>query len=148
MDANGFGFIFVPCSVKCFLDVYEHSAVGNVFHTYIWHILWLPFMESESDDRVLRPCCALARLPDFVSDGVENFDHWLSAVCYQFGGHIINSSCLSAFLGSDDRLLEAMHLPVSLILFQMAWRTLTTGCPPCVISSAGTLSTPAAFPHF
>ena len=33
-----------------------------------------------------------------------NFDHGFSAVCYQFGGHIINSSCLSACLGSDDRL--------------------------------------------
>ena len=40
------------------------------------------------------------------------------------------------------------HLPVSHILLQMAWRTSTTGCPPYVISSAGTLSTPAAFPHF
>ena len=40
------------------------------------------------------------------------------------------------------------HLPVSHICLHMAWRTSTTGCPPCVISSAGTLSTTAAFPHF
>ena len=40
------------------------------------------------------------------------------------------------------------HLSVSHILLQMAWRTSTTGCPPCVISSAGTLSTPAVFPNF
>ena len=40
------------------------------------------------------------------------------------------------------------HVPVSHILLQMAWRTSTPDLPPCVISSAGTLSSPAAFPHF
>ena len=37
------------------------------------------------------------------------------------------------------------NLSVSHILLQMAWRTSTTGCPPCVMSPAGTLSTPAHF---
>ena len=50
------------------------------------------------DDDLFCPCWRpLARLPYFIADGVEKFAHWLTAVCYQFGRHIINSSCLSAF---------------------------------------------------
>ena len=64
-------------------------------------------------------------------------------------GAVVITKLKVAFLkDSDDDRFCPCHLPVSHMLLQMAWRTSTTSCPPCVISSAGTLSTPAAFPHF
>ena len=55
------------------------------------------FLRDIDDDRFC-PCCRpLVRLLYVVADGVETFDHWLSAVSYEYGRHIINASCLSTF---------------------------------------------------